>query len=411
MKSTNGEANMKILKSNLRQVLATTLTVAATLVCAPMVHASEGGAHGGGGKGFMCNEKGVQKLYLADTYQLRQAGLLDRYEGTPEFSQAIEVIENKYPQKIFHHPFLAGQKVTLGFMLSHVHNGLHFEEFSDQPANHDDDNIPSKDVPAGCKKVQIAWQDLKTNMVQMRTFTLPTLDGPDSLYLNLHETLIALRREPGADTTEIRAKVKAFASILSDPTNFALSVLKEMALTQASRPIVPKAQQTRFKTLYYAPRELSCRPTWTGHRAWYRTVKFTPPSALTFTRKSGDGRVGEENNKYSLLASYPSLFGARKVRTEASEARLYTESYNAFGDADGMGTFDFSLKLMPQKNVEMEVTIAGYDPVTNEYLGSYIVNDTESIRVDEVDSGYGLRCYPSEAPIFRVDERSSVYDK
>jgi hypothetical protein len=127
------------------------------------VNASEGNEGGGGGKGFICKENGVEKMYLADTYELQKSGAFDRYVGhdSLSFEDAMEIVDRKFPAKAFPHPYVKGQKVTLGFILSHIHNGLYFEQYSNVPVpEFNDDNI--KKVPAGCRKVQVALQNLKT---------------------------------------------------------------------------------------------------------------------------------------------------------------------------------------------------------------------------------------------------------
>lgn len=366
-----------------------------------------GNSSGGGGVGFLCKTPEGQQVYLADTYSLHVAGLFDRYVGVLDFAKAVEIIDQKLPEKIYPHPFIRGQLVTFGFMISHTYNGLHFEEHGLEPKSADDDNITPDQIPAGCKKIPLAWQNLKTGMVNIRNAE-PYLKNVDWFYLQLHESLIALRNRPGLDTTPIRSHVQKLASILSNPANFALEVLQEMARPYQDRPIVPKDQQSRFRTLYYLPQELTCTRTWTGNRSSFRTVNFKHPKSFAFKRLSGDGRVGQEN-VYQISPSYPGKTGVLKTSWPVVATNFYTESYNAFGDADGVGTFSFSGDFKPASDVDFSFRIHKYDSVTNEYIGEYDVNDAHQMHVAELDSSYGLRCWTTEIPIFRHDERSSIY--
>jgi hypothetical protein len=370
----------------------------------------EGGANGGGGIGFLCNEEGKAKLYLADTYQLTKSGALNRLQnhGAIEMSDAVKVLDQKIPQKVYPHPFVRGQKVTFGFMLAHTMNGLSFEDHQLKNRTNDD-NI--RQIPRGCKKVQVAYQDLKRNIVQLRD-QAPFLNQADWFYLKMHEALISLRNRPGMDTTAIRSQVKNIALILSNPRNFALATLNELAKRGTETKIVPPEQRKKFRTLYTAPRELLCQPTWVGERGRYAKNDFRVPNVIRLVRTAGDGRVGE-HNQYTLVAGYSNYMGLYKTsqKTVAQSTTFSTESYNAFGNADGVGTFAINLTLFPDPKTKMDLSIDQYDSVTNEYLGSFEVEDAEGIHVVTLGSGYGIRCYPSERPVFRVDERSSTYDK
>jgi hypothetical protein len=399
---------MKFLGLAKKAILALSLTASVSAV------ATDGTNSGGGGVGFYCNINGKMKAFLADTIKLQRTGQLYRMK-TVDFSQAVEVIDQHYPQKAFQHPYVRGQKVTLGFMLSHSLNGLKFIRTNETIPATNDDHIPASSVPGNCKKIQLARQYFATKTVLMRGDV--ELSAEEEFYLNIHEAMIALRNRPGMNTTEIRQKVANLSAILTNPSNFALAVLKEVSDKWADKKIVPQDQQTRYRTLYYAPRQLMCETTWIGPRSEFRKVDMAPPARITLTRTQGDGRVGE-HNRYTVTATAP-VIGAisRNLQIKDAPARLYTESYNAFGEADGIGTFALSFEglkfnpsvLRPNLAVEMDLAIDEYDKVTNEYLGSYEMNDPESLRVVEIESGYGLRCWPSEAPIFRHDDRSEVY--
>ena len=392
------------------------VTLGLALVVSVPAFATDGTNSGGGGVGFYCNENGTMKAYLADTYAALKSGRLNRMKpyGAVDFDQAIEVINQRFPQKVFQHPYVTGQKVTLGFMLAHSYNGLKRIYTENAIPATNDDHIPASAIPANCTKIQLARQYFANKIVMYRNIGL---SPQENFYLDLHEAFIALRNRAGANTTEIRQQVEALTPILSNPSNFALEILSELSKRWIDRPIVPQAQQTRFRTLYYFPSQLMCETTWVGPRSDFRKLTMNAPTKIWLSRTQGDGRVGE-HNKYTVTASVPVLGPvSRNLQVKNIPFNFYTESYNAFGDADGIGTFSFFNEsiilhpsfLRPNLAVELNLGIRGYDPATNEYIGDYELNDAEQLRVVEENSGFGIRCWPSESPIFRHDERSIIY--
>ncbi len=176
---------------------------------------ARGGVDAGGGVGFSCRqESGPNKIYLADTY-----ALLSKLEVTGEaepvnvVSATAKLLNTLKPQKIYDHPEVRNEKVTLGWMINYRHQQLKFEpNFSGKikiPVLNDD-NIKTASLPPGCTKVQLAVQNIATLTVEQSPL-VNQLSWIERGYLELHETLISLRGEPGADTTPIRKEVESLA--------------------------------------------------------------------------------------------------------------------------------------------------------------------------------------------------------
>mgnify|MGYP001572617735 FL=1 len=207
--------------------------------------AKGGNEGGGGGKGFICPDQNAQsgeKIYLADTYKLEKSGFFNRIKGhgAMSFKYAAEVINELYPEKLYRHPYLQDQKIAFGTLLSHIRNTIIFQRRGHQKlADYPDDFISMSAVPKGCKKIQIAFQNLKTGIVYL-TDGMDKLSTDNWFYLELHETLLALRDRPGYNTTEIRSQVAVMAKALSDPRSFSEDVLSQLAVPWLDYPMVAK---------------------------------------------------------------------------------------------------------------------------------------------------------------------------
>jgi len=168
------------------------------------------GRDGGGGVGFLCHEKGGDKVYLADTYQLVKSGKLKGYEDVDlgiVLAAAAQTINEKQSN--------GADGSLLNATLAARNSALQWQKQSPLPLL-GDDHIPADQVPANCEKVQLVIQDVSTRVVHYDDKLVNQLTGTEIAFLNVHETLISIRNEPGADTTPIRAQV---ASVL-DSTKF-----------------------------------------------------------------------------------------------------------------------------------------------------------------------------------------------
>ncbi len=188
---------------------------------------------GGGGKGIICPKgDGTNGVYLADTFDfVRNGGLKDIRLGDPSQMVAAiaEIIEKSHPQKLYDHPLKAGQKISLAWLFEFTGKSLHWQ-FQDRLKDFPDDNIDPRSLPAGCRKVQLAVQDIKNGIVNYDMGTVDKLGWVDRGLLEVHEIFVALRNQPGKDTTPIRAHVERVAKVLNNP-KFELSdlILKAIA--------------------------------------------------------------------------------------------------------------------------------------------------------------------------------------
>ncbi|MEK7357422.1 MAG: hypothetical protein AAB250_13300, partial [Bdellovibrionota bacterium] len=196
-----------------------------------------GNEGGGGGKGFVCrNADFSETVYLADTYSLVKSGRLKGLnpdEADSTVAAVAEIVERLYPEKTFKHPLFPAQKVSFAWMMEYKYAGL---DWSPKPrvASRPDDHIVN--VPKNCTKVQLAYQDLKTGVIE-EDFTLTHhMTWIERGFLSLHEVFVGLRNQPGKDTTPIRADVEKYAAILDDPR----LQLGQLLQKYLGRPAAPK---------------------------------------------------------------------------------------------------------------------------------------------------------------------------
>lgn len=396
------------MKESKRPKFGAVLALWTLVLVAPHANASEGGNGSGGGKGFICPDNGTfkEKIYLADTYSLRKSGELDRVPRV-SFSLATQLIDKMFPQKLYPHPHDKSKKISLGTKLAFVRNTLYFQEHSfANPPDYADDNIDESQVPVGCRKVQVALQDISNGYVRLREDAYKLANG-DWLYLELHETLIALRNRPGADTTEIRAQVAKLAKVLSSPEVFSKEILSKLDTSDKQDSF----KTLRLPTLYRMPMQLTCVPTWNLPRGKFQARDIKRPQQIILTRISGDGRVGEDS-QYQIDLQH-SAFGLkyRSTKVASTEASLSTETDNPATALREHGVFDFSAKFKIKKTAEIELSITAYDLITKQFLGQYDVFNPEGMRVVHLNSGNGIACSTLETPVFKHDERSSTYGK
>ncbi len=161
---------------------------------------------GGGGVGFLCHEPGGDRVYLADTYDLVKGGALKNNEfldtGIIFLAAGQRFAEAHIPDLNFK-DFLSG-----GWALIFRSSFLHWQKERHLPLL-GDDHIPQDKVPHNCEKVQLAIQDLNARTVHWDDSYVSKMTRAETGFFILHETLIALRNDPGADTTPIRAEVSS----------------------------------------------------------------------------------------------------------------------------------------------------------------------------------------------------------
>jgi hypothetical protein len=161
---------------------------------------------GGGGVGFLCHENGKDRVYLADTYELVKDGKLKGKESLDMgiiFLAAGQRFSEANVQDLHFKDFLSG-----GWALIFRSSHLGWQVDHNLPLL-GDDHISFGEIPANCEKVQLAIQDLRTGIVSWNNDLVSKMTPAETGFFVLHETLIALRNDPGADTSPIRAAVSS----------------------------------------------------------------------------------------------------------------------------------------------------------------------------------------------------------
>jgi hypothetical protein len=216
--------------------------VIGSLFCASVALAGDtGGQDGGGGKGIICTEPGGAKpgsttVYLADTFDfVRDGGLKDIRVGDPSqmVAAVAEIIEKLHPEKIYQHPLRPSQKVSLAWLFTYTGKSL-TTAYEQTLRDYPDDHIDPRTLPWNCKKVQIAYQDIQNKVVHYDMNLRDQLSWVEHGLLEVHEIFVALRHQPGKDTTPIRAQVDRIAKILDNP-KFELSDLMLKAIAPHRR--------------------------------------------------------------------------------------------------------------------------------------------------------------------------------
>lgn len=224
---------MNRLNQVLKQLTLSALVIMAT-VNTFAADKKEGGNAGGGGKGIVCRDENfVEKIYLADTMDYVKAGGLKQFARTTDDESVLkaiaELVEKTNPQKNYPHPLNPAQKVSLAYLLEYNQQklswGINFEL-----SNVDDDHIDPASLPAGCKKVQLAFTNLMTGEMSLNPNFEHKMTWIQRGFLKLHEVLIAVRGTPGADTTPIRKEVERYAKLLDQNIDQVSPTLRSMLL-------------------------------------------------------------------------------------------------------------------------------------------------------------------------------------
>ena len=214
---------MNRLNQVLKQLTLSALVIMAT-VNTFAADKKEGGNAGGGGKGIVCRDENfVEKIYLADTMDYVKAGGLKQFARTTDDESVLkaiaELVEKTNPQKIYPHPLNPAQKVSLAYLLEYNQQklswGINFEL-----SNVDDDHIDPASLPAGCKKVQLAFTNLMTGEMSLNPNFEHKMTWIQRGFLKLHEVLIAVRGTPGADDLNDNAVTPRVSFAVSSVARF-----------------------------------------------------------------------------------------------------------------------------------------------------------------------------------------------
>ena len=179
----------------------------------------EGGSSDGGAKGIACEMDGQEKVFLADTFALKENKVfknLKIHEPTALVQMVAEFIDRKHPEKIFSHPLFPKQNVSAAWIFVHTFAQLSVEYGKDLP-DLPDDHIDPTNLPKNCRKVQIAVQNLTSGIIQEDLGLVGKMGLLDRNFLQIHETFMSLRNRPGIDSTPIRKEVEALAKTMIDP--------------------------------------------------------------------------------------------------------------------------------------------------------------------------------------------------
>ncbi len=361
--------------------------------------ASAGPIGSGGGVGIVCVTEGKKEVFLADTFALRNSPALNEIKNAyPEeiMAGAVAYFEKIRPQKEFPHPQFRGRKVSIGWLLAHTWAGFNFNLVRSDLDHLNDDHIDAGKLPLNCHKEQIAVQNFARHQVLAKQDLILEMTYADRGFLELHETLLALRGEPGKDTTPIR---QAIMAILDNPGFDFQNILKQIieqrnhhftfAPTHASRYFsehcpkfwdsepakTPECVQAwnlkgeewmaqhkaaALPTLTNIPARLDCQITADENNDfdWHPFEKFT------LLRTAGDGRPNKENN-YSIL---PGPLDGPFARQFALPTKLSVQPHdrqNGFADFGGLRI----VFIQEQAKAEVALFLDNYEPVTGEFSG------------------------------------------
>lgn len=173
-----------------------------------MVTMAKGGNSGGGGMVISCSD---DRVYLADTFEIMSSLTSKGLESLDPFRVQVaitQVIEKKYPAKIYPNPKGGGDKVSMATMLEHIRETLVYIPSKKPLPLLGDDYIDTSSLPAGCTKLQVAIQNIPKNEVTVDRKLQMKMSSLERGLLELHESLISLRNQPGLDTTPIRQSIE-----------------------------------------------------------------------------------------------------------------------------------------------------------------------------------------------------------
>lgn len=403
-----------------------------------------GGVATGGGVGFLCQENGKSKTYLADTYALVHSEVLK--DLSPSDPAAIiaatsTLLDSLHPEKIYQHPFLRDEKVTFGWMVSFKYSQLHIAYVDQDLPPLNDDNIDGSITPEVCQKIQLAIQDIP----KMTVYTKPYLEMSfvERGFLSLHETLIALRAMPGADTTPIRRDVEEVARSMHDPKFLEriISILKKDRIPEnkntsgldylfkhcGSRMLDPEPQprdteevaacrkasalamaqeeshniQTALPTIRQIPSEfITCQASFSGYYGENPLGSERPEFLLQLIKGSGKESIDSGNvfriqvktKEYArVLTSYKSHF-----------TQSHKERADGFRD---FGHLNFSAQFKGENLTEGVLFLDNYDPLTGVLSGGFGYTDPTNQKTP--DWYFGVSCYVGQLEFERYTGRAS----
>lgn len=374
----------------------------------------------GGGVSIACVEDGELRVYLADTFAAARRGEFKNWQAdSPDMIMfsAIRYFDHIRPQADLPHPYLPGKFVTFGWLVAHTRAMLSFPEVDMLPRL-TDDHIDESQLPSNCKTVQIAVQNFKTKVVQLRERLLPLISWPDWGFLELHETLLNIRNDPGADTTPIR---KAVSDILDRPDFAFEKILNEITKEHEK---IPKFDSSDASVYFdkNCPHffDLGARSTAECVRAWHKAsdsfgaqykaralpipielprrlqcqvgaqesddLQWRPERLIELVRTAGDGKSGGQSLYDIKGLNLPEGNGSQAAaRLSLSDLPLLPNGYAALGDFK----MTWSKKL---GELSFGIELSGYSSESGELTGKMQVYSESSQR----SSTYVVVCHPDK---------------
>jgi hypothetical protein len=374
------------------------LSILAVLMLTPIARASEGGHGGSGGDGYMC-PKAHPGEEAWPPYNLR---LVDTY-GHEELDEIVQdnvgqlmnpfgirtvarFLNRKMPALAYPHPYKPGVKISFGSLVLLKYFQLYFyhSEFRPLP-DIGDDNIWWWSVPRGCKKVQLAIQDIKSGVVRMSDY-VPNLPVIDDMFLRLHEVLIALRAQPGLDTTPVRRDVDRLASMArNNRADFVRGLTKDWETSV----LIPENTPALVM-----PKTLRCSLTWRMPRIDAYQPKFALPATFLVTRVKGSGK-STDNNQYQVSLGQAAVTGYET--NMLLQATIYSSTKASEINA-------FETKFEFPRGVTYEAGVYDYVPEIGAYVGSVqasftnkdISSKSKQMSSHEMYDGAGLICVQAQ---------------
>lgn len=406
-----------------------------------------GGSSDGGGKGIVCVENGRKNVYLADTFELVRKGTFAKIrpaDPAAVLAAATELIEMIRPEKLYPHPFKKKEKVSLAWLLEFKANGLSYSYSAESTFRElNDDNINSADLPFGCKKVQLAIQNIAKGSVILNYPFTSKLSWMERGFLELHETMVALRNLPGADTTPIRREIETIAQLLSDskfelhekilailnpgpvapgqtewtwaqtyiyencgsrylptepqPGDDFKTAFCRIAAKQAAEQDRENFLATALPTLTRFPEAINCQITYEGANH----LGLPRPESFTFTRISGDGRPSSEN-----VFEFESESSAPGQGWRTQRSWFLTDSHRREAGFKKIGDMSFSATFTDAQGNLATLFIDEYHELTQLFTGSL---QTKSAGYKHHDrfTAFGVTC-DGGSPEFLVLGKSQL---
>ncbi len=339
---------------------------------------------GGGGDVILCLKGSTEVAYFADTFFLTPSNPNDIYASfdDPTTEALLQIVDEILPQKNINHPYSPGKKVSLSWMLSRTMHLLNFYRNDTGVVEElDDDYIDESKLPAGCRKKQLAIQDVGLLRVELDDifYQLSTIEK--SLF-KLHEAKIALRGRPRVDTTPIRHQIAE----LIDQNKISLaevlkrlrrppapSILAVQDLSERERP--PKI----LKKLQSLPAQLECR---LGGQD--KAISFWHPRPFTVASAS-DERKSQNKSETFEITSQPLKEGELPSTVRSIKVFQPITFYNQRPDlwrtiAPMEASIVWALPEDPQYKVRL--AISEYNERTSEFVGQLEVSPrTERIEI------------------------------